>query len=265
MKHRFLSVVMAFLVFSGILLLPAVEPVNAASTETYYLPEKVTAYSWDEGSWDKGFYYKLTYNSKGDIKSYKTDIGLPGTTTIKWKYSKKGKPVKAVIKSKKYSSFTTTITYKKGKPVSACTSEKGHGKLTQKYVYNKKGYVYKVTSDFKSLRRKFGIKYHSNGLPSKITQGKESWKFNEEGLMIWDSWGDTYEYTYDDQGRITSAIGYTEEDGEIVPSIKMVYTYGKAKTSNRKKYIGLMGYMIWGNSPINIVTGNPFPEHTTFN
>ena len=74
-----------------------------------------------------------------------------------------------------------------------------------------------------------------------------------------------YEYSYDSKGRISDVISYSlNENREKIEGIKIVYTYGKAKTTDKKKYIGFMGGTVWGDSPITDVTGYPFPEHIAF-
>ncbi len=272
--NRILSLLLV-LALSAVIVIPATESVNAASGKSYYLPQKATSYIWTDDGWSKGYYYNFTYNSKGDIIKFKTDVGFTGTTTIKWTYRKNGKPQKAVVRNRNYSDYTTTIKYNKsGKALSLSTFRAGDGEFrdvtwTKKYAYNKKGYVYRIKSDIESLRARYTIKYHSNGLPSTIKRGKVTAKYNKKGLLtevIYSNAKELYTYTYDSKGRIKSVISYfINKEGEKNEETKTVYTYGKAKTSNKKKYIALIGTTMWDESPIAAATGNPFPEQIDLN
>lgn len=274
-RCRCLSLIMSVLVFFSILIVPAADQVSAASKKTYYLPVKTTAYQKIGDSWelDKDACYSFSFNSKGDLTKYRANIGFPGTTTIRWTYARNGKPEKAIVKTKSFSYVTTLKYNSKGKLTSFSTFSPGDGETrdvrwTRKYCYNKKGYAYRIKSTLSSLRGKYSIRYHKNGIPSKITKGKNIFRYNKQGLLTesaFDGDSEFYEYSYDSKGRISDVISYSlNENGEKIEGIKIVYTYGKAKTTDKKKYIGFMGGTVWGDSPITDVTGYPFPEHIAF-
>lgn len=262
LKKRSLSLLLtAALLFSTVMMLSA-EPASAASKKTYYLPEKVTVYSRQDNSWKKWYTNKYTYNSKGDITKYQEESGY-GVSKVKWTYSK-GKPVKAVVTSEKLPDFTTTLKFDKKGRVSQLTTVEPYngktGKFGRKYTYNAKGYAKKVTLiNFNREKDTYSFTYHKNGMAKKIKGTGYTYYCNSNGLVTSDSSGYTYEYTYDKKGRVKSAVKYEKENGKKVGYQKEVYTYGKAKTTDRMKYVSMM------SKAVGRVSGHPFPYHIYMN
>lgn len=268
-RKRSISLLIAVTVLFSAVMLSGVETASAASKKTYYLPVKVTRYDKQDNSWKMQHYEKYTYNSKGDVTKYQTDIGwFAGVSEVKWTY-RKGKPVKAVVTSKKRPDYTTRLKFdSKGRVSQLMTVLPLNGKKTtcgMKYSYNKKGYAYKISLiNFNTSKRSNSFAYHKNGMAKRITQdGKYSYYFNNKGLVT-ESSGYTYKYAYDKKGRVKSVVLYTNENGKDVESRKLVFSYGKAKTNDRMKYVSMMSKMT-GVNKMGEVSGHPFPEHINMN
>ena len=237
-RRRAISVLMICLMMTGVFAIFGSGQAHAA--EKYALPEKVVTYYFYEGEWDKADTTRYTYDKKANILKKKSTYG-----TEKYKNTyKKGKLAKVKLGSR-------VRTYNsKGR----CRKETA-GKMVTKFSTNGKGYITKATGTYKYTST---VKYHSNGMPSKITVkynknhiDKAIADFNEDGTIsyIKEQYGkqyNEYKYTYEETENGLTVIGQSRENGkgEYEDSSKYVYSFGSKKTSDKRKYVSMMGASI---------------------
>ena len=264
------------------MLLGFTAPVDAASSSKYELPTSATMYAikQDEngnnipGEWELLAVEKFKYNKKGyitKVTSAKDASSSPtSATTYKWKF-KKGKPAKCTVK---WSDGSSTALYKNGRLYKITTKWKdssGTRKNTETFKNNKQGWLSSCYTPEFDAKAKFKFKYHSNGMPKKVTYtaGKTNYssakKFvsyhNKRGLRTKEvlkygsvSFGtskgvvdlkggsntNVYSYTYDSKGRVSSVTYKMVVDGKKSAFRRIVYGYGKKKTSNKRTYFAVM-------------------------
>ena len=234
-----------------------------AASESYKLPTKITQYEYKKGKWKKTATHKYKYDSKGNIKYWDGD-------KVKSTY-KKGKLKLVVVTGKTdsgYKYITTKEYNSKGRIVSwGSTDSTGEvfGGLRE-YSYNSKGYIKKMQPE--KYARNYKYKYYKNGLPKKITRTnlddfedykvKVVEKYNKQGI---ETSGKTYE-----KGKLKSSWKkkITKKNGKITKIVtttntgkkyKCVYTYGSAKTKNKKTYASIMG-MTQGSLIFEVIGDN---------
>ena len=247
MKKIF-ALVMTLILVSGLVFTFGAEKTYAASG-SYKLPTKITQYEYKKGTWKKTGTYKYKYDSKGNI-TYWDGAKLKPTY-------KNGKLKKVVVTGNNDSGdkFITTKEYdSKGRIIyweSADPSgEVFHG--LREYSYNSKGYIKKMQPQ--TCARNYAYKYYKNGLPKQITRTnmddfddykiKVIEKYNKQGI---ETSGKRYE-----KGKLKSSWKkeITKKNGNVTQIVlttnagkkyKCVYTYGSAKTRNKKTYAAVMG------------------------
>ena len=233
---------------------------------------------WEVNRVDRFKYNKRGYIVRYDA-SYFPDSSSPSLTTEKTKWTvKRGKISKRTVKhtftsGSEVSGSTATAKYTKGK-LKKETRKGGlsGGKYTSSYSYNKRGWITKSTDKHGSV--KYHITYHKNGMPKKISVkygsvlqyvGSQSYTmyFNKKGLMtkrltvigdakvmLATSTGDVagkggdakdlFSYSYDKKGRVSSVSMKEYIDGKYIETRRVIYKYGKKKTSDKRLYFGIM-------------------------
>ncbi len=259
---KLLAFVMTLALVSSLALTFGVEKTSAAS-KSYKLPKKITKYEYKKGKWKKTDTYEYKYDSKGNITYW-------DGSKLKLTY-KKGKLKKVVVTGKREGGdkFITIKRYNsKGRIISWESSDLSRETYygTEFFTYNKKGYVKKIQPE--TYPRNYAYRYYKNGLPKQITKTnlddfedfkvKVVEKYNKQGI---ETSGKTYE-----KGKLKSSWKkkITKKNGKITKIVtttntgkkyKCVYTYGSAKTKNKKTYASIMG-MTQGSLIFEVIGDN---------
>ena len=223
----------------------------------------------DHNNFVKIFTETFKYDKKGYLKKYASRY-MPGSIvdgsetveTVKWGKTK-GRQKKRVTTltytSASSSDRTTRTDYYNTKGLITKTQivTKGSGKkATVTYKNNKKGWTTQSEYDGRSTKIK-SLSFYKNGMPKKFTRvvppvvaqfqkaSKISYKFNKKGLLKEEhnkTFGTPmfYSYEYDKKGRVTVCWIKEKVKGTYVTTQKIVYTYGKSKTSDKRSYFGVM-------------------------
>ena len=208
------------------------------SKKTYYLPKSIICtYNADEEDYIQSL-TGIKYDKHGNMTYGVVSETIPYVYKIKYK-NKKGLISKVTfgdgeVKATKYFD-------KKGR-----LKKTVYGK--KKYVYktDKKGRIKKVTKNGKKLYSVKSIKFHKNGMASKVVYSNGNvTKYNSDGLL-------TYETVKKKNGKKdTYTYKYTKKSGKVVKVtvnrngkkyMKFSVKYGKAKTKDVWKYSTMFSF-----------------------
>lgn len=221
MKKRILILVGALAL--GLMLVPAAAPAQA---QTIYETTSQTTYTKPNGSWQKAWAMKQSFDSKGRIKkSENTNYDFNGKTESKFKniytYDSKGRT-------------KTHKTYEDGKLAHQQKFSYSKNKTTIKN-YNGKKYSYKTVDKF-SKNKSTAIEYDTKGKKINKTITKFDKKGNIKSYAMYAGSKLVYKNVNTiKKGKVTKSVSYNYEDGKLTDKTTTKNSYS-GKYTTEKNY-----------------------------
>lgn len=234
--------------------------VSFAAEKEYYLPTSAQYYSLktDENgnvinnAWVKGYKETFKYNKRGHLTKYtrKSNV-IDQVETTKWQYKKDrivSRKTTMIYKGTINGKAISTGYYKKGRLTKLKeernSASAGKYTSTSYFTYNKKNWVTEVKTAGVG-RKNYKITFNKNGMPKSIKSTlhlnyhDSKSGYNKKGLPTGTS-SLKRTYTYDKKGRVKTCWIKSLENGKYVTTRKIVYKYGKNKTTDKRVYFGIM-------------------------